>query len=287
MSISLPSSKNALEPLLDDLARSTRKRILRDRAYGLEPHEETLTQNIVSDLTHALSASGSKSFAYEVPKYLEATVYGADIAFWIQNKAGQLAGILLQAKRQFNRDDTYRDLDHSNKTGGQQYTLLVESARAAGLLAGYVFYNGLNTGQPSSTACGLNLLDPDLHGITVASALTLHRQGLIQHSVSRVQVEKATAPFGCLVRCGLRRQTTHPAQALYDWNIFASPQAEQWAPVLYDASDTPDYLKPLLAAADRPDGIVDVPQYDVGYGYDDSEGDEGGAFVTVVLARMI
>jgi hypothetical protein len=286
MPIPLPISRDPLEPLLDALATKMRRRILRDRGHGLEPHEETHTQNFVSDLTDGLSLVGSKAFAHEIPRHLEARLYGADIAFWIQNKQGHLAGILVQAKRQFYRDDTYRDLDHSNKTGGKQYQLLVDSAKAAGLLAGYAFYNGLTPGQPSSTACGFHLLDPDLNGITVASALTLHREGLIQHVVPRVSVEPTTAPLGCLIRCGSRWQKTDPAQALYDWHIFADPLDDQWAPKFHDPSNAPEYLKPLLAAADNSDEVVDVPQFDVGYGYDDADGDEGGAFVTVILIRQ-
>lgn len=280
-SAAVPSPHSPIERLLDTMAAKTRRRIRRDRRNGLDAHEETLTQNLVSELTEGLKAQGLAVTVQEIPRYAEAHTFGADIALWLQNSDGRLAGIHLQAKRQYP-NDTYRDLDHTN-SDGLQYDLLISGAASSGALAGYAFYNGLNKGQPKSTSCGSNILNEKQHGINVARAKTLEAGGHINHVVRRIDVEGLCAPLSCLVRCGLQRNRgAGPADALASWGPFESDYAGLIAP-----SDAPTYLQTLIASPSRNTNpyLDDVGDEDIARQFIDDQ-DEGGNFFTVILASQ-
>jgi hypothetical protein len=182
--------------ILDDGAKATTTRIRRDHRNGIEPHEETLTQNFVSDYVARVRRAKMRARANEFTKRQEAQLFGADVALWFVNAAGQFAGIYLQAKV-LRRDDSYRGLNHSNRWGPQNQTL-IDAGNRDGVLAGYAFYNGLSGSQPAQSVCGHGEGAPDINGINIASAtsMTAHLKG----RVARTDVEALCSPLSCLVR---------------------------------------------------------------------------------------
>lgn len=175
-------------------AKDTRARILHDRRIGLEPAEETLTQNFASNYLARVRKAGLRARVREFTKWQEAHLVGADLALWFHDGSGNFAGIYLQAKRLFP-DGTYRGLNHGS---GRQHATLVSGAGRDGVLAGYAFYNGLDDPEPWRSACGHGIGATDSSGITVASALALipHLKG----RVPRTQIEQLCSPLSCLVR---------------------------------------------------------------------------------------
>jgi len=246
---------NRAVQILDEQAAAVRARIRDDRANGLEPHETTLTQNLVSSLRRELALAGTAVYASEIPRDQETKLYGADIAIWMLAPGGALAGVHLQAKRQY-LDDTYRDLDHAN-SHGQQYDLLLAGARAAGALAGYAFYNGLDDPEPMSALCMQGITAADSHGVSVAQARRL--AGHIAARVRRVDIQDLCAPLRCLLGCGARAGLAQHglAGALLSW------QGGEPGASLVDRADAPGYLAPLLARAaadaDRDDRLRQAP----------------------------
>ncbi|MGV9195094.1 DUF6615 family protein [Microbacterium sp. MC2] len=182
--------------ILDDGAKSTNKRILRDHGNGVTPHEETLTQNFVSDYIAKIRRAKLRASVNEFTKQQEARLYGADIALWFVNAAGKFAGVHLQSKV-LRSDGTYGGLDHHNRHG-RQYDMLINGAKREGALAGYAFYNGLRGAEPSTSACGHGDGAPDINGISIASATAIGPH--VARSVRRKDVEQICSPLSCLVR---------------------------------------------------------------------------------------
>lgn len=187
-----------LSRILDDGAKSTNKRILRDHRNGIATHEETLTQNFVSDYIAKIRRAKLRASVNEFTKRQEARLYGADIALWFVNAAGRFAGVHLQSKV-LRSDGTYVGLDHHNRHG-RQYDMLINGAKREGALAGYAFYNGLRGAEPSSSACGHGDGAPDINGISIASATAIGPH--VARSVRRKDIEQICSPLSCLVRHG-------------------------------------------------------------------------------------
>lgn len=182
--------------VLDQGAAATSKRILRDHRNGIEPREETLTQNFVSEYVARTRRTKLNAGASEFARRDEARLYGADIALWFTNAAGQFAGVYLQAKV-LRSDNTYRGLDHRNQHG-RQFDTLIGAARRDGVLAGYAFYNGLRAPDPSKSACEHGIGSPEINGISVASASSMRSH--LQRRVMRSSIEEFCSPLSCLVR---------------------------------------------------------------------------------------
>lgn len=182
--------------ILDDGAKSTNKRILRDHRNGVTPHEETLTQNFVSDYIAKIRRAQLRASVSEFTKRQEARLYGADIALWFVNAAGAFAGVHLQSKV-LRSDGTYVGLDHHNRHG-RQYDMLIEGANREGVLAGYAFYNGLRGAEPTASVCGHGDGAPDINGISIASATAIGPH--VARSVRRKDIEQICSPLSCLVR---------------------------------------------------------------------------------------
>jgi len=180
--------------ILDIGATRMRGRILHDRRLGLEPSEETLTQNFVSDYAARVRRAGLSADVREFTKHEESTLVGADIALWFYDAAGSYAGIYLQAKRLFP-DGTYRGLNHAH---GRQYQMLIDGARRDGVLAAYAFYNGLGDAEPARAACGHGIGATDISGITIASAASLGAH--LPARLPRTAIEHLCSPLSCLVR---------------------------------------------------------------------------------------
>lgn len=182
--------------VLDQGAAATSKRILRDHRNGIEPREETLTQNFVSEYVARTRRTKLNAGASEFARRDEARLYGADIALWFTNAAGQFAGVYLQAKV-LRSDNTYRRLDHRNQHG-RQFDTLIGAARRDGVLAGYAFHNGLRAPDPSKSACEHGIGSPEINGISVASASSMRSH--LQRRVMRSSIEEFCSPLSCLVR---------------------------------------------------------------------------------------
>lgn len=198
-------SASKLAHILDQGARETNKRVLRDTRNGLRAHEPTLTQNFVSDY---LSRARRASLATRVREFTiheEATAFGADLALWFTD-GGQFVGVYLQAKAIY-QDQTYRGLDHANHHG-TQYDTLVKAAVRDGVAAGYAFYSGYRGAEPRSSACPHGRGSPEINGITVASAASLS-SNILRH-VPRQEIEALTSPLSCLVR---HQQTWPPSHS--------------------------------------------------------------------------
>lgn len=175
-------------------AKETRARILHDRRIGLEPAEETLTQNFASSYLARVRKAGLQARVREFTKWQEAHLVGADLALWFHDGSGRFVGIYLQAKRLFP-DGTYRGLNHGN---GRQHRTLVNGASRDGVLAGYAFYNGLDDPEPRHAACSHGQGATDSSGITVANASALAAH--LKRRVPRSQIEQLCSPLSCLVR---------------------------------------------------------------------------------------
>ena len=182
--------------ILDDGARATTRRVRRDHRNGIDPREETLTQNFISDFVNRVRGSKMRARAREFTKHEEGGRYGADIAIWFVNAAGQFAGVYLQAKV-LRQDDTYRGLNHKNRIGTQN-KMLIDAGIRDRVLAGYAFYNGLSGHQPASSSCWHGVGAPDINGINIASA-TL-RTPHLGSRVARANIESLCSPLSCLVR---------------------------------------------------------------------------------------
>ncbi len=281
--------------VLDLGAADTRNRILHDRRLGVQPGEETLTQNFVSGYLARVRRSGLGATAREFTKHEESHLVGADIALWFHDGSGHYAGIYLQAKRQFP-GDTYHGLDHG---GGRQHQTLVDGARRDGVLAGYAFYNGLNDPDPLRAACPHGVGATDISGITIASADSL--QPHLRSKVQRTLIEHLCSPLSCLVRhdaesvaavddgsgggSGSGRaggdgggggqddgppDVNGPTGLPLALGLFAN----QWPGsrlVTHSTDTAPSYLRELLLAGDEPaeDPVRDLIAYaDSWYGYD-------------------
>lgn len=272
---------------LENLAIGTHDRITSDRAVGLEPREETLTQNLVSGLRASFLASGARVFAREIPRHEESTLYGADLALWFQDTSGDLSGTHFQAKRQYD-DDSYRKLNHYNKTD-TQFNLLVDGADAAKAAAGYMFYNGLPAGEPTTTACCIGEVSADSHGVNVAPARAL--AGHLRKRVLRTEVEAFCMPFRCILGCRilplpyLDSGELALAHARWSRRRGLDPEAR-----LISENEAPEYLTPLLTLArdaagdhrtglrdDEPPLLDDVP---------DGLTDNGDQYVTALLVTQ-
>lgn len=184
--------------ILDDGATRTNKRILRDRGNGVTPHEETLTQNFVSDYVAMVRRAKLRASVNEFTRWQEANLYGADLALWFVNAAGTFAGVHLQAKV-LRTNDTYVGLDHRNSRG-RQHDMLISGASQAGVLAGYAFYNGLRGAEPTTSACTHGYGAPDVNGISIASATAIGPH--VARTVRRKNIEHLCSPLSCLVRHG-------------------------------------------------------------------------------------
>ncbi len=226
--------------LLDRQSSEVRARIVADRSLGLEPHEETLTQNFVSAYARAARHAGLRTRVKEFTKYQESHLYGADLAIWFQALDGKLSGIHLQAKRLF-RDDTYRGLDHSSKQG-RQFDLLVDGARASRASPAYAFYNGLSAGLPLR-GCPRGVMDADRNGISFAPAESI--RPYLAWRVPRVEIEEHCSPLSCLTLCPRVPVTSSLATAM----SFATPFFDR--AIVIAADEAPEYLRDLLEYADR------------------------------------
>lgn len=185
-----------LARILDQGAKDTHSRILRDHRNGLGPHEETMTQNFISGYVSRIRTAKVNAAAGEFTRWDEARYFGADIALWFMNCSDEFAGVYLQSKI-LKSDDTYQKLDHTN-SHGRQYDTLVSAAARDGVLAGYAFYNGLKGADPLTSACTHGIGSPEISGISIASAVLLGSH--VKAKVQRADIEALCSPLSCLVR---------------------------------------------------------------------------------------
>ncbi|WP_433002481.1 hypothetical protein [Kribbella sp. CA-294648] len=240
------------ETILNKAAADTRARIIGDRRLGLEPHEETLTQNLVSFISRSVHELELPVAMVEIDRRSESRLYGADIALWIRGRSGGLMGLHLQAKRQY-LDDTYHGIGYVPANGVKQIDRLIGGAQASGAGAGYVFYNGLRGDQPTGSACCIADYSPTRNGITVATASDVKEAAGEEAVTPRQEVEEFCTPVACLARCvkatSGAEDDDDPAMALASWWAVR----EGSAPVdLLDVSAAPSYLEIPLRQLDIP-----------------------------------
>jgi hypothetical protein len=233
--------------VLSNAASMTRDRILRDRQLGgQDPNEETLTQNLASEVRAGVAAGGLPIAVQEIDRNSESHLYGADLAFWIRGASGRLVGLHLQAKRQF-ADDTYRKLNYKpQRADRSQIEQLLLGAQRSGAGAGYIFYNGLNERQPGGTACCLEDLSPGRNGVTLAVADDVKRRITTSQNTKRVALEDICTPLCCLARCvGETPAWTEddPAAAMRSWYSTQGGRPQMQA---VEVDDAPPYLRGLL-----------------------------------------
>jgi hypothetical protein len=77
--------------ILDDEAKATSKRMLRDHRNAIEPHEETLTQNFVSEYVARVRRAKMRVSVNEFTRRQEARLFGADLAIWFTNSRDEFA----------------------------------------------------------------------------------------------------------------------------------------------------------------------------------------------------
>lgn len=240
------------ETILNKAAAETRARIVGDRRLGLEPHEETLTQNFVSFISRSVREFELPVAMVEIDRRSESRLYGADIAIWIRGRSGGLMGLHLQAKRQY-LDDTYHGIGYVPANGVKQIDRLIDGARASGAGAGYVFYNGLDDNQPTGSGCCIVDYSPTRNGITVAGATDVNEAAGDETVTPRTHIEGICTPVACLARCvratNGAEDDDDPAMALASWSAVREGSASLG---LLDVSAAPSYLERPLRQLDIP-----------------------------------
>jgi hypothetical protein len=188
-----------LAEVLVDRAAWTRARLIAGRNHGVELHEETITQDLLLDISAALPALSVETFT----KRQEAR-NGADWQWewWFQGR--QWFGLRVQAKRlkQVKRRQVGYDLGYrTGREHRRQVDLLIEDAGVAGAQAAYVLYNGPGLDISKFTwGCGRLPPSPAFFGVSLLPAI-IARDLVDRRTVDLASVGALSRPWSCLVSC--------------------------------------------------------------------------------------
>ncbi len=132
--------REALADVLLDRALWTHSRLTAGRRHGVDLHEETITQNLLLDIAHALPDLHVKTFT----RAQEARI-GGDWQWDWWFCGHRWFGLRLQAKRLKHIRRNVLGYDLGYRVGSRrtrQVDLLTDEARRDGMDAAYVLYNG-------------------------------------------------------------------------------------------------------------------------------------------------
>ncbi len=209
--------------------------------------EESATDWLLYELSDRLPFIVYKKFT----RHEESRESGADWDWWFILRRGAI-GLRIQAKKVVAGSDHYRGLAHTSRSG-LQIELLLESSRAADLLAFYALYSG--SGSGSRTMCGGKLRSITDEGVFLAAAPTLYDR-FIGAGRSRVEADAligCSNPLSCLFCCPMVSEAIDGDPAgFYHYlgnyypGVFpgGSPGADDRRPGLHD--EAPPHVLGLL-----------------------------------------
>jgi Family of unknown function (DUF6615) len=191
--------RGALADVLINRAAWTHARLQAGRNYGVELHEETITQDLLLDISAALPAMSVRTFT----KRKEAR-NGADWQWewWFEGQ--RWFGLRVQAKRLKMLRSQRLVYDLGYRVGSKrqrQVDLLLEDACADGLQAAYVLYNGPDLDISKFTwGCRRLPPSPAFFGVSLLPA-AIARELVDARTVELATVGARSRPWWCLVSC--------------------------------------------------------------------------------------
>jgi hypothetical protein len=185
----LGREREALAEVLLDRAAWTHGRLSLGRSCGVEIHEETITQDLLVDISAVLPQMSIRSFTRR-----QEARNGADWQWewWFQGRAW--FGMRVQAKRLKELKRSTLGYDLAYRVGSKherQVDLLIATAHAVGLQSAYVLYNGpdLNLGK-IKWECRRLPASPLFFGVSILPA-----------TVDLSAVGSVSRPWPCLITC--------------------------------------------------------------------------------------
>jgi hypothetical protein len=194
-------TREALEDVLIDRAAWTHARLSAGRQHGVELREETITQDLLLDISIALPGLSVQAYTTR-----QEAGNGADWQWewWFEGR--QWFGLRVQAKRLQRLRSGQLGYNLGYVSGGKgakrrQIDLLIEDAGEAGIPAAYVLYNGPDLDMAAFT-WGCHRLPPKaaFFGVSLlpaAVALDL----LNARGDDLASVGSASRPWSCLASC--------------------------------------------------------------------------------------
>ena len=196
-----PVTREAFEDVLIDRAAWTHARLSAGRQHGVELHEETITQDLLLDISIALPGLSVQTYTTQ-----QEAANGADWQWewWFGGR--QWFGLRVQAKRlqRLRSGQLGYNLGYASGSKGRkrrQIDLLIEDAADAGMPAAYVLYNGPDLNMTDITwGCHRLPARAAFFGVSLipaAVALELLNAGGDDLST----VGSASRPWSCLASC--------------------------------------------------------------------------------------
>jgi hypothetical protein len=272
--------REELADVLTERAGWTYARLRAGRSHDVEPHEETITQDLLLDISTMLPDTEVKAFTRQ-----EEAGNGADWYWdwWFQGQGW--FGLRVQAKRLKKRKKGKPCYDLGYKVGAppkkRQVDLLLDSAREDGVQAAYVLYNGPDLDMSLFTwGCRRLPASPAFFGVSILPA-TIARD-LVDARPHTRTVPLATAggysrPWSCVITCD-------PSTGC-DWRWPLTPR-----PLGFDISDLAwwaarSYFRIVAQTRPRPERDAEQePPLDPDVLATESLRDQPEAYVATLLA---
>jgi hypothetical protein len=194
-------TREALEDVLIDRAGWTHARLSAGRLHGVELREETITQDLLLDISIALPGLSVQTYTTR-----QEARNGADWQWewWFEGR--QWFGLRVQAKRLQRLRSGQLGYNLGYASGGKgstrrQIDLLIEGAHDAGIPAAYVLYNGPDLDMTTFT-WGCHRLPPKaaFFGVSLLPA-NVALDLLNARGDNLVSVGSASRPWSCLASC--------------------------------------------------------------------------------------
>jgi hypothetical protein len=258
----------ALAAVLLDRAAWTYARLHAGRSHNVELHEETITQDLLLDISSMFPDMSVQAFT----KRQEAR-NGADWQWewWFQGQ--RWFGLRVQAKRLKQRGKLRRPgydfYYRSGSKGRRQVDLLIEDAESIGARAAYVLYNGPDLDISQFTwGCGRLPPSPDTFGVSLLPA-SVASDLADAKTVDLAAVGSRSRPWSCLTSCDPANgchltplaEATAPAYVNYHSGDLAWSAARSYHRIALQASYTQqtDAVPDVSAGQRFIPGIRDSP----------------------------
>jgi hypothetical protein len=192
--------RQALADVLLDRAAWTYARLDAARSLAIPQQEETITETLLLDIATALPDLKVQAFTRA-----KESRNGADWQWewWFQGR--QWFGLRVQAKRlkTLPKHGVGYDLDYvvsARRNPRRQVDLLVDEARADGVQAAYVLYNGPDLSHGYTWSCRQLPPSPAFFGVSLLPA-TVGRNLADAQTLDLATVSARSRPWSCLVSC--------------------------------------------------------------------------------------
>jgi hypothetical protein len=197
-------TREALEDVLIDRAAWTHARLSAGREHGVELREETITQDLLLDISIALPGLSVQTYTTR-----QEAGNGADWQWEWWFEGHQWFGLRVQAKRlqrlrsgQLGYNIGYESGRRGSKR--RQIDLLIDDADEAGIPAAYVLYNGPDLNMAAFTwGCRRLPAKAAFFGVSLLPA-TVALELLDAQRDDLGSVGSASRPWSCLASCDQR-----------------------------------------------------------------------------------